>query len=261
MSKLVVSAGHGGSDPGAVYGNRKEAVIARQIVAEILKQAKARGVSVIDVTANDGSLSGDIARANKSGADLALRIELNSAAGNHGKKIGIETWYADNTVKENIARASLLSRALATHYNLPDRGAKNDKTSRYGRLGWVRDTKMQALIIEWGFIDSDPDMAAILTDIPGGVRVLLDVVAGAAAPVPEPVKPHVTPPTIKKGSKGEATGNWQNRLVELGYALPKYGVDKDFGSETDAATRKLQKDKKIAVDGVVGPKTYGAAGM
>ena len=41
-----------------------------------------------------------------------------------------------------------------------------------------------------------------------------------------------------------------------GFALPKYGMDGDFGSETRDWVKKFQRDKKITVDGVVGPQTW-----
>lgn len=64
------------------------------------------------------------------------------------------------------------------------------------------------------------------------------------------------PPTIRKGSTGSAVKDWQALLLAEGYALPKYGIDGDFGSETDKATREWQKDVKIEVDGIVGPISW-----
>ena len=50
----------------------------------------------------------------------------------------------------------------------------------------------------------------------------------------------------------------QEKLLKLGYSLPKYGADGDFGNETDAAVKQFQKDNKLFQDGVVGSKTYAA---
>lgn len=53
---------------------------------------------------------------------------------------------------------------------------------------------------------------------------------------------------IKKGSKGNLVRLAQEKLVAKGYHLPKYGIDGDFGTETENATKNLQKDAGIEVD-------------
>ena len=64
-----------------------------------------------------------------------------------------------------------------------------------------------------------------------------------------------SPPTIRKGDKGTEVRNLQKKLLELGYKLPKYGADGDFGSETEAAVKAFQKDWGLTQDGIVGPET------
>jgi len=261
MTKLAVGAGHGGSDTGAVYGKYIERDLARNITAQIDAQAKARGLAYTDVTDNDSSLANDIARVNASGADVAIQNHINAGVGNaHTKNYGIEVWHDDETTAATRQLAGRLAENLNAFYKLPNRGAKPDNLNRYGRLAWTSDTKMPALLIEWGFIDSLPDMDTILSDIPGGVKVLLDTVVGGTVQIP--AKLTASQPTITIGSVNrQAVKNWQNRLLALGYKLPKYGADGDFGGETAAATRQFQKDHNLVVDCIVGPKTYGAAGM
>lgn len=73
------------------------------------------------------------------------------------------------------------------------------------------------------------------------------------APSPSPVAGKITidePPKIKKGSKGQAVKVWQT--------LMKVDVDGTFGTKTDKATRTFQKNKKLTVDGIVGPQTWAA---
>lgn len=72
------------------------------------------------------------------------------------------------------------------------------------------------------------------------------------APAPAP-KPR---PTLSKGSKGQDVKDLQQMLMARGYALPRFGADGDFGSETDAAVRAYQRDHKLEVDGIVGPLTW-----
>lgn len=64
--------------------------------------------------------------------------------------------------------------------------------------------------------------------------------------------------TIKKGSKGNLVRIAQEKLLIKGYRLSKYGVDGDFGSETEKAVKQLQKDAKLKyVDGIIGNETWG----
>lgn len=55
---------------------------------------------------------------------------------------------------------------------------------------------------------------------------------------------------------GHDVEQWQRRLKQLRYTL---AVDGKFGPMTSAATKVLQRDKGVADDGVVGPKTWAAA--
>lgn len=62
--------------------------------------------------------------------------------------------------------------------------------------------------------------------------------------------------TIKKGSKGNLVCLAQQKLIQKGYKLPKFGADGYFGDETEKAVRELQKDTGLVVDGIIGPKTW-----
>lgn len=62
---------------------------------------------------------------------------------------------------------------------------------------------------------------------------------------------------LKKGSTGSAVKALQLLLIGYGYSCGNSGADGSFGSATDAAVRKFQSDKKLGVDGSVGPATWG----
>ncbi|MBQ6595320.1 MAG: peptidoglycan-binding protein [Clostridia bacterium] len=57
-------------------------------------------------------------------------------------------------------------------------------------------------------------------------------------------------PSLRKGDKGGAVRVMQEKLLQQGYYLPKYGADGDFGSETFAALRQFQADHGLPVTGV-----------
>lgn len=62
--------------------------------------------------------------------------------------------------------------------------------------------------------------------------------------------------TLKKGSKGPAVKELQQRLTALGYD-PK-GTDGIFGANTEKAVKNFQKAKRLTSDGLVGPVTKKA---
>lgn len=60
-----------------------------------------------------------------------------------------------------------------------------------------------------------------------------------------------------KGKKASIHIKWlQNRLVELGYSVGRYGIDGSFGNDTLNAVKQFQRDRGIAVDGYVGKDTH-----
>ncbi|GAA3177821.1 hypothetical protein GCM10010451_28510 [Streptomyces virens] len=62
-------------------------------------------------------------------------------------------------------------------------------------------------------------------------------------------------PTLAKGRTGTDVRTAQYLLAGRGYRLAADGV---FGSDTDAKVRAFQKARGLAVDGVIGPKTWSA---
>ena len=64
--------------------------------------------------------------------------------------------------------------------------------------------------------------------------------------------------TVRRGSKGEDVRYVQTMLYNLGYNIGKWGIDGDFGKDTEAAVKEFQRDNRLTQDGVVGPLTYAA---
>lgn len=64
--------------------------------------------------------------------------------------------------------------------------------------------------------------------------------------------------TIHKGDDGEDVKTLQQVLIGLGYALPKYGADGEYGAETVTAVKAFQCDHGLEADGICGPLTWAA---
>jgi peptidoglycan hydrolase-like protein with peptidoglycan-binding domain len=64
--------------------------------------------------------------------------------------------------------------------------------------------------------------------------------------------------TLQAGAKGEPVKAVQNALLDMGYAMPKFGADGDFGGETRKAVREFQTDRKLPVTGNVDAATLAA---
>jgi peptidoglycan hydrolase-like protein with peptidoglycan-binding domain len=64
-------------------------------------------------------------------------------------------------------------------------------------------------------------------------------------------------PTLKRGAKGEQVVHLQRRLRAHGIAIQ---VDGDFGAKTEAGVKAFQKKRGLAIDGIVGAKTWGMLG-
>ena len=63
---------------------------------------------------------------------------------------------------------------------------------------------------------------------------------------------------LKKGMSGSDVRELQQNLLKLGYALPKYGADGDYGAETVDAVRAFQKKSGLETDGTYGSNTHNS---
>lgn len=63
---------------------------------------------------------------------------------------------------------------------------------------------------------------------------------------------------LKNGSVGPDVKQMQQALKELGWTFPKYGVDGEFGSETESNVKGFQRVASLPVTGVFDKATYEA---
>jgi peptidoglycan hydrolase-like protein with peptidoglycan-binding domain len=79
-------------------------------------------------------------------------------------------------------------------------------------------------------------------------------------PTYKPGTTSVTPPVntpgiYRKGDSGSEVKKFQQELLTLGYKLPKFGADGQYGDEMVAAVKAFQKDNGLASDGIIGKDT------
>ncbi|WP_260471969.1 peptidoglycan-binding domain-containing protein [Bacillus salinus] len=72
---------------------------------------------------------------------------------------------------------------------------------------------------------------------------------------PAPVKGVSVDLPIRTGDEGPFVKEIQQNLMRAGFALPVYGADGIFGSETERAVMRFQKKYGLQVDGLVGMRT------
>lgn len=149
--RIALDAGHGGSDPGAVYKGRQEKDDTLDLtlaVGDILKK------NVIDVyyTRTTDEYETPFKKAtdaNNSGADLFVSIHRNSSE-NPNQYSGVETLvYSDTGLKAEVARN--------INNQLEDAGFKNLGVDERKNLVVLKRTKMPAVLVEVGFINNDKD--------------------------------------------------------------------------------------------------------
>ncbi len=83
-------------------------------------------------------------------------------------------------------------------------------------------------------------------------------IAGTAPSAPAPAPAAGGRVTIRRGSTGPDVELIQRWLGVVGPGVPGYGT---FGPATEAAVERYQQMKGLAVDGIVGPMTWRAAGL
>ena len=89
--------------------------------------------------------------------------------------------------------------------------------------------------------------------LPSSMLAYVDGVTGDATPEIE-----LGARVLKRGCVGADVKELQEALLSLGYTMPRYGADGDYGDETVNAVTKFQKDRGLTADGVFGASTLKA---
>lgn len=148
---IMLDAGHGGRDPGAVYDGRQEKEDALKLVMAVGEILQDRGINVEYTRTTDvyETPYEKAMKANQAGADLFISIHRNSFPADN-EVSGVESLVYDlSGLKYQIAEA--IDEELAT-VGFVDLGVKARPN-----LVVLKRTKMPAVLVEAGFINSDTD--------------------------------------------------------------------------------------------------------
>ena len=153
MALIVLDAGHGGANPGAVYNGRQEkddALALTLAVGAILEEA---GVDVYYTRTKDvyESPYEKAQEGNRVGADYFLSIHRNSSP-YPNQYTGIES-----LVYNRYSEAAQL--AYQINYQLEQVGFENQGIKERPNLIVLNSTQMPAVLVEVGFINNDADNA------------------------------------------------------------------------------------------------------
>lgn len=291
MSNLGVNDGHTlrGAGTGAV-GKIKEGEHTRLVGAAVRRRLQEKGNKVFNCTVDyastvNESLALVVQQANREDLDWFISIHFNAASG-QGRGVEVYT-YEGRQYQDAID----VCKNIANTLGIPNRGVKSG-TGLYV----IRRTKAKSMLIEVCFVDSDDADKYLAVGYEKVAEAIVKALDGHIVnnPVVEN-KPTTKPintvkidnwikrlqqecnnqgysnqkvdgvagpatlagcPTVRKGAKGNITKLIQEKLLSLGYKLPKWGADGSFGGETVDAVKLFQEAKGLSIDGVVGQNTW-----
>ena len=151
--KIILDAGHGGDEPGAIYNGRKEKDDTLRLTLAVGRILEENGVSTLYTRTTDvyNSPQEKAEIANRSGADLFISIHRN-AMPVPGTGRG-----ASVLVYEDSGIAAVLAENILK--NLVQLGFKDQGIVERPGLVVLRKTRMPAVLVEVGFIDNPVDNA------------------------------------------------------------------------------------------------------
>lgn len=147
MAKVFLSAGHGGSDPGAVSNGIKEETVNLNTLLACRDFLKKYGVEVVcsRTTDVDDPVQQEVDEANKSGADIAVSFHANAGGGD-----GFEAFYYSSSSK-----GKKLAELCEKHVKALGQNSRGVKSG--DRLYFIRKTDMVAVLVESFFVDNAKD--------------------------------------------------------------------------------------------------------
>ena len=213
MSKKVfLSAGHGGSDPGATANNLKEKDINLNILLACKDELERHSVKVICSRTKDENdpVGDEVKEANKSGAKVAVSFHANAGGGD-----GSETYYYTSS-KDGKKLAELCEK----HTKAIGQNSRGIKSGNH--LYFVNGTSMVAVLCECAFVDNKTDKKIIDTKAEQqafGVAYAKAILEYLGIKYKEPKKTVYKLQISNKYNKKSDATTAQKELKKLGYSV------------------------------------------
>lgn len=153
---VVVDAGHGGSDPGALAAGVQEKDVNLAIALRVQRKAQAvPGLQVILTRSSDvyPALLDRVRLAEETGAKLYVSIHANYYR--DPQVCGVETWTDSSAHTESLRLAREVQRAVVAAVRAADRGVHRQTL-------YLRHTSLPAALVEVGYLSCPAERAKLL---------------------------------------------------------------------------------------------------
>lgn len=153
MTTVTITAGHGGSDPGAVNGNVTEAEVATDMRNMIKLYLERKGLTVR--TDGKGSDNQSLTNAIKliSGSKVAIELHCNAFSKPSAGGVEALAQLKDKAICQKLCKA--VSRVMGIPIRGSEGGFKSEGSGQHSRLGYVRNG---GIILELFFISNPVEL-------------------------------------------------------------------------------------------------------
>ncbi|MGD6875876.1 N-acetylmuramoyl-L-alanine amidase [Bacillus infantis] len=154
---IVIDAGHGGTDPGAVSGNLNEKSIVMEVAKRVNAKLLSQGAKVVMTRSGDTypTLGDRVEISQKNYAEVFVSIHANAAS---AAAKGAETFYdtsKNDNGPESKELAAEIQKQIVALASMQDRGIKDND------FYVVRNQEIPSVLVELGFITNSQDAAKL----------------------------------------------------------------------------------------------------
>ena len=225
---IALDAGHGGSDPGAVYNGRSEKDDALRLTRAVGEILEMNGINVYYVRNNDEYETPfkKATDANNSGADYFISIHRNSSEKNN-QYSGIESLvYKDSGIRHTLAKN--INKELA------DAGFEDLGITERPNLVVLKRTQMPAVLVEVGFINNDTNNKIFDENFNEIARAIADGILETV---------------YSQTTKTDAPGTGSSPDIPANYSMPACRCDEEgtklYRIQTGAYRNKENADRML----------------